>query len=252
MRIEEIVVVTITLGRTPVEERVLLQALQTLEQTEMPVIASDGGSRKVFVTRLNNLGIQVVSPRARALVPQVKAGFRAALKRFPGRFILYTEPDKLPFFTRGILEFIQQVRRSPNLGMVIPARTQRSFRTFPSGQRWAETFTNQAAEIYFGQKESEPKDYCYGPMLLSPESVELSLASPDHLGWGWRFFTMARARQKKLQLKTIPGDFPCPVQQRRENSQADQIYRLRQLRENLAALHVAHTNENPSRKGRTG
>ncbi|HEX7859244.1 MAG TPA: hypothetical protein VF773_02835 [Verrucomicrobiae bacterium] len=239
MQPQKVVVATITLARNNAEERSLSTALRKLAACNLPIIAADGGSSAQFANELKQTGISVIKPRIKGLVPQVKTSLAAALEGFPDRFILYTEPDKYPFFEGPLLKFVQLAKASRSFGVTIAARDKRSFKTFPKGQQWAEMFMNQAAEFAFNNNTAtEPPDYCYGPLLLSPAAAKLALDSPDDIGWGWRFFTMARTKQSSLTLRSIPLNLPCPKEQRGEDSRADRFYRIKQLRQNLAALEA--------------
>src|SRR5688500_17839938 len=158
MRLTDVGVVTITLARNANEERTLLSALKDLRACGLPVVAAHGGAGERFVSTLKGLGFEVVIPDERGLVKQVKAGLAAALKMWPRKGILYMEPDKYPFFGERLTQFVAAVRGAD---VAVAARDARSFRTFPTGQRWTESFTNEAAELAFGMKG----DYCYGPLL---------------------------------------------------------------------------------------
>jgi hypothetical protein len=238
MQLQDIIIVTITLARTPSEERLLLSALSKLQPYRVPIIAAHGGPESRFVNRLRDLGITVVFPKRKGLVAQIKAGFEAALKKSP-KAILYTEPDKYPFFTGPLQEFVRRARAGSKFGLAIAARDAKSFRTFPEGQQWTEHFTNEVVHFLLKEKSAAPADYCYGPLLLSPRVAELALESGDDFAWGWRHYAMIRARQEKLSLQSIPMNLPCPKEQRGEDTRADRIYRLKQLRSNLTALEAA-------------
>lgn len=233
MKTADLAIVTMTLARTSTEERVLLRSLEKLFAFGLPLIIADGGSRKSFVRRLLNISSSMASPEEKGLVQQVKAALATALHQFPEKpFLLYTEPDKYPFFEGRLTEFVARVTKSPTLGVAIAARDERSFRTFPEGQQWSESFMNGVAELSLGLKT----DYCYGPLLLSRRTAEMALDAPNELGWGWRFHVMARAKEAGLQLKPESMHLPCPKEQRGENTRADRLYRVKQLRQNLAAL----------------
>ena len=213
----------------------LLRSLEKLSAAGRPLIIADGGSGKSFVKQLLNISSSIAVANEKGLVPQVKAGLAAALQQFQDKpFLLYTEPDKYPFFGGPLMKFVARVQKSPKLGVALAARDERSFRTFPEGQHWSETFMNGVAELSLGLKT----DYCYGPLLLSRRAAELALDAPPDLGWGWRFYAMARAKQAGLQLKAETMHLPCPTEQRNEDRRADRLYRVKQLRQNLAALAV--------------
>lgn len=233
MHLSEIVVVTMTLARTAAEEEALLASLEKLKATGLPIVIAEGGSRRPFIRRLSQISGHVVTSRERGLVHQIKAGIQTALKKFPRKTgILYTEPDKYPFFDNGLVEFLQHARLSKRHGVVVAARDSRSMRTFPEGQRKTETFMNEVFSWIVGREG----DYCYGPLLLSRRAAELALTSPAELGWGWRFWTLRKAAEARLKIDTIEKYLPCPKEQRREDSSEDRRYRLKQLKQNLASL----------------
>ena len=130
MEMAEVGVVTVTLVRDAKEERVMRRALTRLVGLGLPVVAADGGSGADFVDFLKNLGVRVVQPRKRGLVPQVKAAVAEAQKN--GRnYLLYTEPDKFLFFDGRLEEFIERIRAGAKFGLALAARDESSFRTFP-------------------------------------------------------------------------------------------------------------------------
>ena len=233
MKREDLCVVTITLARDAEEERTLLNGLEKLAATGLPLVIADGGSSKRFVRRVLDSNDYVVMPHAKGLVRQVKAGIAVALRQFKDRrAILYTEPDKYPFFESRLLEFVQAAKFSPKTGVVSAARNEESFHTFPAGQYQCEHFMNEAFSWIVKRKS----DYCYGPLLLGRDAAKLALKAPDDLGWGWRFWTMKKAHQSGLRVSTIEMDLPCPTEQRGEDSNEDRFYRLKQLKQNLEAI----------------
>ena len=233
MHLHRVAFVTITLARTPQEERTLIKSVKLLQTQQLPVIAADGGSSQRFVQSLHDLGFTVTTPKKRGLVHQIQAGLKRALRDQQVTAILYTEPDKYPFFGVPLWQFLKTARTSNNCGVAIAGRNPKSFRTFPKGQQWTESFMNQAGRLAFG---GPLRDYCYGPLLLSRRAAEIALDSPLDLGWGWRFWTMVRAQLEHLNLQVIQLNVPCPKEQRREDSRTDRLYRLKQLRQNLEAI----------------
>ena len=224
---------TITLARDAEEERTLLKGLKKLAATGLPLAIADGGSSKRFVKQVLDFNYFVVIPQEKGLVRQVKAGIAVALRQFKDcRAILYTEPDKSPFFEGRLLEFVKAAKSSEKMGVVAAARDEKSFRTFPEGQYRCEHFMNDA----FSWIVKRRSDYCYGPLLLSRDAAKLALKSPDDLGWGWRFWTMKKAYDSGLHVSTIEMDLPCPTEQRGEDSKHDRLYRLKQLKQNLDSI----------------
>lgn len=243
MQTAGLVVLTITLARDLREEEFLLDALRALKKCGLPVIAADGGSRIEFVKKLRAMEFTVVRPRTRKLVAQVQAGLGYALLKFPGRHILYTEPDKYPFF-KAALNFVRKGKDESKVGVIVAARDRASFATFPEGQQCAETVANRATDLYLGGKQR--RDYCYGPLLMSKRAAEIALEAPQDLGWGWRLYVLGRLAIEGKHLQAVEMSFPCPLEQRGEDSREDRIYRIKQLRQNLEALEIAF-QKNPLR-----
>jgi hypothetical protein len=233
MKTADVVIATITLARTRTEEQTLLASLEKLAALGLPLVIADGGSTPRFRKALRNSAFCAVSPGEKGLVQQVKAALDTALRQFPDKpAILYTEPDKYPFFEKQLTPFIARARASEPFGVVAAARNAKSFGTFPAGQQRTESFMNEAFSWIIGRKG----DYCYGPLLLSRRAAEIALDAPNDLGWGWRFWTMQKAHAAGLRVQTVELDVPCPKEQRGEDSISDRMYRLKQLRQNLAAL----------------
>ncbi len=194
---------------------------------------ADGGSNRDFVEFLKAENFLVLRPKRKGLVAQVQESLKAAARNFSRPYILYTEPDKLPFFENGLRQFVADVPSQPSLAVGIAARDRKSFLTFPEYQQRTESAMNDFAELIFRKKG----DYCYGPLLISTEEVNLIDDAPDDLGWGWRFLLFSRIQKSAKRIKLVKGYFPCPKDQRRE-SPGDRIYRVKQLRQNLNGLFL--------------
>lgn len=232
MDLTRICIATITLARNPGEKRDLEKALVVLRKIGIPVVVADGGSEERFVHFLRQQDFAVCAPKTKGLVPQVKESLKTA-SQFGKPFILYTEPDKLPFFEKGLVEFVKAIRPKKDFGMAFACRNRRSFQTFPEGQQLAEKGMNEFTELLAGRKG----DYCYGPLLIPAKCVELAQDCPNDLAWGWRFFLLGKMLKAGKAIQHVERYFPCPQDQRSE-SKADQIYRVRQLRQNLQGLFL--------------
>jgi hypothetical protein len=231
MRADDVAVATVTLVRSDAEERLLRSVLQRLSTEMMRVAVSDGGSRPEFVEFLRGLrSFSVVPPAGSGLVGQVKASVRTATQ-FNAPYILYTEPDKQLFLEARVAAFIAGAPSSANVGVVLAARDDRSFATFPPFQRRTEGAFNAVCAGVVGVTG----DYCYGPFLLNRALVPELDGVRDDLGWGWRPFIFATARRRGFEIVHHEGDFPCPVDQCVEDD-GEQLHRLRQLRQNVEGL----------------
>lgn len=168
-------------------------------------------------------------PRQSGLVAQVRASIEQA-GALGKPFVLYTEPDKERFLTSQIDDFIA---KSPAIGadVVLAARTDESFATFPPMQQYTERVFNYLC----GNMLERPGDYTYGPFLMRAMLLDLLNDMPEHLGWGWRPCFFHAAHRRGARLGQVDGEYPCPVDQRREIEE-DRRHRLRQLAENISGL----------------
>src|SRR5438445_5789814 len=138
MNLRDVSVATMTLVRDVDEERLLREALDRLSLEPMRVAVSDGGSRPDFMAFLRaQTSFTLVPPEAGGLVGQVKASLRTAAD-WPSPFILYTEPDKRLFFEQKLADFIAAAPDDERVGVVLAARDEPSFASFPEFQRRAE------------------------------------------------------------------------------------------------------------------
>lgn len=228
-----IAVATISLARTPAEEEILFDSLGRLAHAGMPVVVSDGGSPERFVDALEKLpGVSVLryqphdGPR---LLTQVQRAFHAADH---AQWILYTEPDKSWFFEHALAEFAGATDRAEDADVIVAARDEASFRTFPAGQQLTESLFNQLC----GSALERPGDYLYGPLLVRAGLVLYLLELREDVGWGWRPYLMAIARRQGRDVRIWTSHLPCPEAQRGEDDLGSRIYRMEQMAQNVKGL----------------
>lgn len=227
----EVGIVTVTLARTPREEKLMRKSLGALTGLGLPIVAADGGSGPDFLMFLRESGIQVFSPKKPGLIQQVKLSFKKARERLGTPFLLYTEPDKIVFFGKKLSRFIRKTTPSGRFGLAFAARDKTSFQTFPPWQQFTESVINKISADLTGRKG----DYCYGPILLPSAEAARIQDVPDDLGWGWRFHLLGQLHQEKRKAAHIELNLPCPPGQLQENAR-DRAYRTRQLRQNINGL----------------
>src|SRR4051812_43126615 len=134
-------IATMTLARDAGEAGLIAESLETLSASGHRIFVADGGSPAAFLERIDRLpGLTRVAPAARGLVPQVKAAMRAARDSGADR-VLYTEPDKLDFFRSHLGRILAATEQAPG-NLVVIARTQAAFETFPLTQRFTESTIN--------------------------------------------------------------------------------------------------------------
>jgi hypothetical protein len=226
-----IAVVTMTWARTRDEEDVLLQSLRIAASLGLPMAIADRNGRREFVEQLAQLPrTVVVAAREEGLVPQIKAAFDRVADFAPDA-ILYTEPDKAQFFAGAATRVLERGLQLGEPAVVLAARSNASFLTFPAMQQYTESVANHLA----GELVGERGDYSYGPFLMPRLLLPYVHPLSAHLGWGWRFAMFRAARRERLPVLHAIDDLPCPVEQRHEDD-VDCAHRIRQLSENLLGL----------------
>jgi hypothetical protein len=231
VKLQDVVVATVTWARSDDEAECLLRSLDSLRRVGLHVVVADRGGHPQFLRRLASLhGLAVSVAPAPGLVAQVQDAMARA-GTLGTRFILYTEPDKLLFFETGLRDFLARAPAGDDIGAVLAARSAESLGTFPRVQRYTERVFNILAAEQIGTSG----DYCYGPFLMHHTLLAAVTGLPHHLGWGWRPATLVAARRRAHRIVHLEGDYDCPPDQRHEN-ETERIYRIRQLSENLLGL----------------
>lgn len=231
-----VAVATMTWARDEEEERLLREAVTYLAEEKIPTFITDGGSGPDFVSFLRNLpGFQVFEAGVPGVFPQSRQSLRAAVDS-GAEFILYTEPDKKLFFDGKLREFIAGAPAGDHVGVVLAARSEKSFATFPEFQRYTESAINRLCAEFVG----EQADFTYGPFLVNRELTSYLDVLEDDVGWGWRPFIFAAAHNAGYRVVHLVDDFPCPPEQQGDN-RAERIYRMRQLGQSINGLVVSTT-----------
>lgn len=229
------VAATITWARTESEAALLCEGLRLLSAHGLPVVAADGGSLAGFTERvrgLPNLSLAPYQPGQRPrLVGQVQAALAGAAA-LGADYVLYTEPDKRWFFAHRLEAYLDALPQDAGVGMLIAARDERSFATFPAGQQLTETLTNQL----LGEALGRAGDYLYGPLLIRADLVPHVCRIREDVGWGWRPYLMAVCRRLGLPIGLHTADHPCPEEQRGEDDAASRVYRMEQMAQNVKGL----------------
>ena len=229
-------VCTISLARDDDEARLIQATLEHLSRSGLPVFVADGGSRPDFVDAIRALGdVSVVTSAQPGLVAQAQAAFAAASTR-DAAFLLYLESDKAAFAEQHLANFLGRAGTDQEVGVVLAARSDRSFATFPGVQRSTETRINEMTGATVGC----PGDYSYGPFLVNARLLRYVRDAPASLGWGWRHFLFGIAHRLGYRLRHVTGDYDCPMDQRDENERERQ-HRERQLEQNIAGLRLSLT-----------
>jgi len=231
MRTTDVGIATISLVRNDDEEQVLRSSLEQLAKLNVPVYITDGGSSKKFVEFLKTVSHFSVF-EARGLWPQARKSVTEAAKA--SRFVFYTEPDKLDFFSNHLIKMLKEIRVEENTGLVLASRSANAFSTFPLFQQMTETAINNCCKEITGKE----MDYCYGPFLFNAQLIPYLNVLDENCGWGWRPFLFATVHRLGLKMESYVGDFNCP-QGQREDDATERIYRMKQLTQNINGLTQA-------------
>jgi len=133
--------------RSPGEDALLRASLERLAAAGLPVAVAETGLSAAFSGFLAGLeNFSVVVPKEPGLVPQVKAGVELAAQGGTP-FILYTESDKEQFFRTGLWKFLRGGAAAGDAGVVLAARSDESFGTFPPMQRYTEGVINRLCGV---------------------------------------------------------------------------------------------------------
>jgi hypothetical protein len=227
----QVTVATITWARDDAEEQLLRAALSVLAASRLQVVIADAGTNPAFTRFLCTCpNFTITVPGQRSLMTQVQASLQAAATRKPD-FILYTEPDKEQFFKYSLAGFIERASGNTDTGVVLAARSDASFATFPPVQRFTEATINHLTGRFAGT----PGDYSYGPMLVNPALVPYITDLDPPIGWGWRHFAVAAAVRLGYRVLLVVDDYPCPPDQQTEDEE-EELHRMRQLNQNIQGL----------------
>jgi hypothetical protein len=223
--------VTMTWAPSSHQEDLLMRSLAVAATLRLPIAIADRNGRPEFVERISGLPrTVVVAAGENGLVPQIMAAFDAALA-FEPRMLFYSEPDKETFFSQAAASLLEGALRLDTPALVLAARSDASFATFPPMQRYTESVVNHVC----GELVGVAGDYSYGPFVFPRELFSKIRDLPSNLGWGWRLAAFRAARREGLPIVHVLHDVPCPLDQRREDD-TERVHRLRQLSENLLGL----------------
>jgi len=223
-----------TWARDAGEEKLLRQSLHELSKLNIPAFITDGGSGidfQHYITSFPNFTL--LQPKTKGLWPQVQTSLKAALNT-GAQFILYTEPDKLDFFKHGLPDMLHRFSIKERLGVTIAVRPTAGFESYPAFQQMTETTINNCCSEVTGKHT----DYTYGPFIMNRILVPYLDQLKDDTGWGWRPYVFVIASRLKYTVETFEGEYFCPVEQREDNN-AERIYRMKQLSENVEAVVLA-------------
>ncbi|QHT70023.1 hypothetical protein GXP67_26945 [Rhodocytophaga rosea] len=226
-----LVIATITLARNATEEKLLIESLTQLARLNIQVFITDGGSSGSFLQFLRSVPHFFLSTaQVKGVWAQAKNSLLEA-SQADSDFILYTEPDKLLFFTQFLPTFITQPLHKEHTGVILASRSESGFATFPAFQQMSERAINNCCKEII----KLACDYTYGPFILNKKAVPYLHRVQEDIGWGFRPYLFGIARRLTLSIESYEGDFTCPDEQTTDSA-TERIYRMRQLSQNIQGL----------------
>jgi hypothetical protein len=229
-------IATITWARNEGEVSLLQSSLTQLSEFNVPIFVTDAGSTMNFTEFLLDCkNINLHPDTVKGVWPQANASLTAAYEH-GSDLILYTEPDKLEFFSTHLRSLISTIEITKRTGIVLLSRTPFAFNSFPAFQQMTETAINNCCAELLGNNT----DYAYGPFILRREIIPVLSQLPENIGWGWRPFAFNLCKRLGYDLEFMKGDFFCP-QDQTEDSCGERVHRMRQLKENIEGLVLSTT-----------
>lgn len=232
---ESLCIATITLAKNKEEEETLKKSLQELAKTGLPVFITDGGSDKSFINFMKSFPNFTITYGVKGLIQQVKSSMDAAYDS-GAKFIFYTEPDKLTFFSNHLPGVLSKIPVDEQTGIILMSRSAKGFASFPAFQQMTETTINNCCAEVIG----EMNDYTYGPFLMTRKLIPYLNLINDDIGWGWRPYIFSIAKRLNLKVNSFAEEFYCPAEQQQPPS-SENIYRIKQLQQNLQGLLLSTT-----------
>jgi hypothetical protein len=230
---QKIAIATITWARDAAEEKLLKRSLLELATLDRPVYITDAGSPRSFIDFLHSIPQFHLGPAVKGVWPQVQRSLQKAVEA-GHEHILYTEPDKLQFFSYLQLLFTGKTFAESPSPLIIFSRSAKAFSSFPSFQQMTETAINNCSAEVMGQEG----DYTFGPFVVDANIFNHLHQLPADIGWGWRPFAFNLAKRLGYATHFIEGDFFCPADQP-PDSPGERIYRMKQLQQNIQGLTLS-------------
>lgn len=232
---QDIAIATMSLVRDREEEDLLRNSIKHLSKLGVPIYITDGGSNESFLAYVNNLpNVTLLEPK-KGLWPQTISSLTKA-EESGAKYIFYTEPDKSNFFEESLEKIISEIKVQDKTGIVMAARSEEGFQSFPAFQQMTETTINNCCKELIGVEA----DYVYGPFLMNAAVVPYLRLLDANIGWGWRPYAFHTAKRLGYEVNAYTGNFSCPEGQRDDDIK-ERIYRMKQMNQNIEGLILAGT-----------
>ncbi len=215
------------------DAELMRETLRFLASKGHQAYIADGGSSTRFLDDLRLMGHEVVQVPGGLTCQHINSIQRAAGN---AKTVLYMEPDKFKWVSEHLEEAIDKyfsMREGPDIFAVV-SRTSDQMNTFPPHQRTCEGLMNDLIHKKTGFKG----DSIYGPKVFSSKlAAHLNELSGKDLGWAGLMFSVGRAYNLGMPLRSIEAASECPSSQTSEDKNAA-AYRERQFKQNALGLYL--------------
>lgn len=194
----------------------------------LPVLAVDGSPDPEVRRVLEDAGAEVITQKEPGFGPAVRQAVMVGRDMVPpDGFVCWQEPEKVNYV--GFLHRLVAAGRRQDAAIVVPKRTEVSWKTYPVEQRYQERFINAYIRIISGGKLAF--DLTHGPKLFRVDATELVL---QYNGGAWDAHMVPVARAVKLGMRVIsvPVGYPYPLVQRRAEEGVEKWCRKRLVQVN--------------------
>lgn len=234
----DIVVVTATFygEKTDLDVRLPL-AVATIRAAavqRLPIVVVDGSPDPEVRLALDRAGAVVILQKELGFGPAVRQAIAAGRDMVQADgFVCWQEPEKMNYVR--LLHRLAAAGQRRDAAVVVPERTETSWKTYPVEQWHQERFTNLYLKIISGGRLAF--DFTHGPKLFRAYAVNLVLEY-DGKAWDAHMVPVVRAVKRGLRVISVPVGYQYPRVQRRaeEGSPFWCKKRLTQLQAVISAL----------------
>ena len=177
----------------------------------LPIIVVDGSPDPEVRRTLEDAGAEVIAQKEPGFGPAVRQVVSAGQDMVPADgFVCWQEPEKMKYIP--MVPRLVAAGRRRNAAIVVPKRTETSWKTYPIEQRHQERFINFYVRIISGGRLDF--DLTHGPKLFRGIAVPLVLAYSGR-AWDAHMVPVVRAVKRGMVVISVPVGYPYPPAQRR-------------------------------------
>ncbi|NOY89496.1 MAG: glycosyltransferase family 2 protein [FCB group bacterium] len=225
-----------------------IQTLSAAQDVGYRMVVIDGGSSRAFIETLQELGIEVKPESERGMSPSRQQGFKEATE-LPVRAIVWTEPEKISLVRDCLPRAISPILHN-EADIVVPSRTDSSFKTYPPYQATYERRANTLWNEILRRRGLLPKttpdlDVWFGPKIFRNDDALTQLFLRQYKFAGGRsklheivkpelwpnatFLPIIAALHQGYRVTSVPVPYAHPAQQTAVEIDSDKFRRKRQV-----------------------